>query len=64
MDITHKAKYIRHGLGKHPINAIWKTIKDRCYNPKSRDYKYYGAIGIKMRKFICGSERRVRDDKL
>lgn len=48
MDITHKAKYIRHGLGKHPINAIWKTIKDRCYNPKSKDYKYYGAIGIKM----------------
>jgi len=26
----------------------WHAIKGRCYNPKNRAYKYYGARGIKV----------------
>lgn len=34
-----------HGMSKHPIYAIWSSIKERCDNKK---LKVYGAIGIKM----------------
>lgn len=29
------------------INGRFKSIKDRCNNPKKKDYKLYGARGIK-----------------
>lgn len=28
------------------IYRIWKGIKNRCYNPKANNYKYYGGRGI------------------
>lgn len=31
-----------------PEYNTWSGIKDRCYNPKCKEYKYYGARGIKM----------------
>lgn len=40
----------RHGLSQQPLYRIWCTIKQRCYNPKDKAYKYYGGRGIKM----CG----------
>lgn len=46
-DIKRKAR-IRHGLYGHPINKAWNHMKSRCYNPKSKDYKWYGARGIKV----------------
>lgn len=27
---------------------IWNTIKQRCYNPRNREYDVYGGRGIKM----------------
>lgn len=32
---------------KRLYNA-WKNIKQRCYDPNRRDYKYYGGKGIKV----------------
>lgn len=32
----------------HPLYAIWNGIKQRCYNPKRKDYNRYGAIGVTM----------------
>lgn len=29
-----------------PLYTIWCGIKSRCYNPKTANYKYYGAKGI------------------
>lgn len=44
----------KHGLTthdkQHPLYAVWKAMKRRCDNPKSREYKWYGARGIK----VCG----------
>lgn len=37
-----------HGKTGTPLYRIWIGIKVRCYNPKSRVFKYYGARGIKM----------------
>ena len=38
----------RHGLSKHPLNAVWYGIKERCTNPNTDNYKWYGADGIVM----------------
>ncbi|MFH1209218.1 MAG: hypothetical protein V1663_00300, partial [archaeon] len=32
----------------HKLYRLWLNIKDRCYNNKSKDYKYYGARGIRF----------------
>lgn len=36
----------KHGLSHTRIHSIWRSIKDRCYNPKNQDYKHYGGRGI------------------
>lgn len=39
---------LTHGLSKHPIYWVWRSIKRRCYNTKCREYKWYGGVGVKM----------------
>ncbi len=50
----HKAKPVEHG---HSVRGkaskeymIWQTMRQRCKNPKSRNYSNYGARGIKVSK--------------
>lgn len=44
----------RHGHARSkahemtPEYAAWVAAKTRCYNPKVRVYKYYGALGVTM----------------
>lgn len=37
-----------HGLSKTRLYRVWAGIKNRCYNEKASNYKYYGAKGITM----------------
>lgn len=37
---------IKHGLKHHPLYKLWKTIKQRCYNPNNKQYRYWGGRGI------------------
>ena len=37
-----------HGLRKHPLYKRLADIKDRCSNPNSPAYKYYGGRGVKI----------------
>jgi len=30
------------------LYKVWGSIKTRCYNPKNKAYKYYGAKGITL----------------
>jgi hypothetical protein len=39
-----------HGLSKSPEYYIWRSMKARCYNPKSASYCRYGKRGIKVCK--------------
>jgi hypothetical protein len=39
---------ITHGMKKTSEYRIWAGIKSRCYNPKTSQYKNYGAIGRVM----------------
>lgn len=36
----------RHGLAGTPIYKTWSSMKDRCLNNKSKNYKHYGGRGI------------------
>lgn len=37
-----------HGMSKTPEHAVWKTMRQRCTNPRLRDYRWYGALGVKV----------------
>ena len=43
-----KAIVTKHHLSQTRIYRIWKEMKKRCYNPKTRNSKYYYARGIKV----------------
>lgn len=35
-----------HGQSKSPVYLVWVEIKRRCYDPKRKSFKWYGAKGI------------------
>lgn len=37
-----------HGMRKSPEYSSWMSMKDRCLNKNSKDYKRYGGAGIKI----------------
>ncbi len=37
-----------HGLSDSPAYASWKSLKQRCLNPRSPSYPRYGGRGIKV----------------
>lgn len=51
---TKRQKFIRKTVSKYnilPKNAltsIYYFMKERCYNPNSKDYRFYGAKNIKI----------------
>jgi hypothetical protein len=46
MELSKKKDKNYHGLSKHPLYFIWIGVRNRCYTPKSSNYKYYGGRGI------------------
>lgn len=40
--------YHTHGLTNHRLYNIWHHMMNRCFNPKSKVYKYYGERGISV----------------
>lgn len=36
----------RHGMWHTRLYNIWRKMKDRCDNPHSNSYRYYGAKGV------------------
>ena len=37
-----------HGYSKHKLYHLFRSIIDRCTDKTNKDYKYYGARGIKL----------------
>ena len=37
-----------HRLSHHPLCTVWHNMKNRCYNPKNKKYKWYGGKGIEI----------------
>ena len=39
----------KHGLCNHPLYSRWRGMIQRCKDPSSKAYKYYGGRGI----YVC-----------
>jgi hypothetical protein len=37
-----------HGQSQNPLYSIWQAMNARCQKPHHRDYRFYGARGIKV----------------
>lgn len=48
MRAKYQATSHAHGLSKTPEYRIWAGIKQRCFNPKRKEYERYGKAGITM----------------
>lgn len=52
--LLKRERYVRHGVtaagatNGSPEYAVWKMLRQRCNNPKSRKYPSYGGRGIKV----------------
>lgn len=48
-ELEQKTKHgYRKAKNTHPCYKVWHSIKDRCYNPNTPNYKWYGAKGVTM----------------
>lgn len=47
--------------GERRLHAVYNSMKDRCYNPKSVSYRYYGARGISMCDTWLNNYEEFRD---
>lgn len=41
-------KRITHGMSRTHVNSVWRSMLDRCRNPKNRAYVNYGGRGIQV----------------
>ena len=39
---------LRYGYANTSIWNIWRTMRQRCENPNSKDYRYYGALEVRV----------------
>ena len=46
--ICNDCNIIKHNIATTPLYAIWNGIRQRCYNPKRKDYSRYGGLGVTM----------------
>ena len=37
-----------HGKSRTKLNAVWQSMKQRCYNTNNMNYTYYGGRGISV----------------
>jgi hypothetical protein len=43
-----RERHLQHGGKGTRLYIIWKNMRQRCNNPKNRDFVWYGARGIKV----------------
>lgn len=46
-----------HGVGNSPLYSVWWNMMQRCYNPKNKHYKSYGAKGV----YVCERWHKVEN---
>lgn len=45
-----RKRSVKHNLSTTKLYSVWRDMKQRCNNPKSTAYKYYGGRGIRVCK--------------
>lgn len=38
----------KHGMSYTRLHEIWRRMKQRCSNPKTKEYQHYGGRGIRV----------------
>lgn len=46
---------------RHPLYGVWRAMINRCHNPKSTRYSFYGARGIRVCSSWMSFENFLRD---
>jgi hypothetical protein len=44
----HATKNKKHGKSASAEHGVWRVMRDRCRNPKNKDYPRYGGRGISV----------------
>ena len=44
----HNTSHFKHRLYKHKIYRVWQHMKERCYNPNTKQFKDWGGRGIRV----------------
>ncbi len=52
----------KHGLSRTDEYFIWNSMRERCNNPKTYGYRWYGARGIKVCERWLNSFENFFDD--
>jgi len=50
------ARNYRHGMNKHVLYSIWKSMYYRCYKESATGYEHYGGRGIEICDRWLGDE--------
>lgn len=45
---TARERATKHGGANDPLYHVLSGMHQRCENPKNKDYKYYGAEGVRV----------------
>lgn len=48
LKLAAKRKRERHGMNKSPEHRAWVHMRQRCSNPRKREWPHYGGRGIKV----------------
>lgn len=52
-----------HGLARHRLTGTWRSMKERCYNPKHAAYARYGGRGISVCERWHSLENFIADNE-
>lgn len=44
----NNSNHYKHGMRETRLYNIWRSMRQRCNNPKTRNYKNYGGRGIRV----------------
>lgn len=53
--------HLTHGETNSRLYAVWNSMKERCGNPHTKEYKWYGARGIRVCDEWAESYESFRD---
>lgn len=46
--VNHLSQHTTHGYSKTRLYYVWRDIINRCENKNVDEYKWYGALGVKL----------------